>query len=205
MTEKNIREQMASGDWFEAADLSLAEERDHARKVLRRFNCDPDLSETERTALLRELFGELGEHSSFSPGLQVDYGYNIFVGKRCFFNFGCTMLDGASIRFGDDVWVGPQVVFATPIHPLLGEERRIRFDEQGNSHLWERNEAITVGSDVWIASNVTINAGVTIGDGAVIGSGSVVTKDIPPRVLAHGAPCKPVREITEADRMQFPR
>ena len=32
-----------------------------------------------------------------------------------------------------------------------------------------------------------------------IGSGSVVTRDIPPRTLAYGNPCRPVRAITEAD------
>ncbi len=41
--------------------------------------------------------------------------------------------------------------------------------------------------------------GVTIGDGAVIGGGSVVTKDIPANMIAVGNPCKPIREITEAD------
>ena len=58
-----------------------------------------------------------------------------------------------------------------------------------------------MGDDVWIASNATINPGVTIGDGAVIGSGSVVTKDIAPNTLAYGNPCRPIREITEADRV----
>ena len=34
----------------------------------------------------------------------------------------------------------------------------------------------------------------------MIGGGSVVTKDIPDNVVAYGNPCRPVREITEADR-----
>jgi galactoside O-acetyltransferase len=56
---------------------------------------------------------------------------------------------------------------------------------------------------VWIGSGAVILPGVTIGSGSVIGAGSVVTKDIPANVLACGVPCKVIREITEADRMNF--
>ena len=40
-----------------------------------------------------------------------------------------------------------------------------------------------------------------IGEGAVIGAGSVVTRDIPAGVIAVGNPCRPLREITDADRV----
>jgi acetyltransferase-like isoleucine patch superfamily enzyme len=36
---------------------------------------------------------------------------------------------------------------------------------------------------------------VTVGDRCVIGSNSVVTRDLPPRVIAAGAPAKVIREI----------
>jgi acetyltransferase-like isoleucine patch superfamily enzyme len=42
---------------------------------------------------------------------------------------------------------------------------------------------------------------VTIGKESVIGAGSVVTKDIPKGVIAYGNPCKPIRKITEADKI----
>ena len=44
-------------------------------------------------------------------------------------------------------------------------------------------------------------SGVTIGDNTVIAGGSVVTKDIPANVIAAGNPCRVIREITEADRI----
>ncbi len=44
--------------------------------------------------------------------------------------------------------------------------------------------------------------GVTIGEGSVIGAGSVVTRNIPPHSLAVGNPCRVIRKLTEADRMQ---
>ena len=39
-----------------------------------------------------------------------------------------------------------------------------------------------------------ITAGVTLGNGCVIGAGSVVTTDIPPGVIAAGAPARDIKE-----------
>ena len=198
----DARAQMASGNWFDAADAVLERDRVRAREVMLRFNADPALSAEERVDLLRGLFGRLGEGTDVSLGAQVDYGYQTFMGRNCFFNFNCTFLDGARIEFGDDVWAGPGCTFATPLHPLLARERALRADADGTPHLWERNLPITVGNGVWIGANVTVNPGVTIGDGAVVGSGSVVTKDVPPRTLAYGNPCRAVREIGEGDSIE---
>ena len=43
----------------------------------------------------------------------------------------------------------------------------------------------------------------TIGRNSVIAAGSVVTKDIPPNVIAAGAPCRVLRPITDADREKW--
>ena len=199
---ERMRAQLASGAWTDAADASLMRDHERAVAVMRRYNTDPDLDDAAREALLRDLFGAFGERSSLTTGAQVDYGYNIRVGKRCFFNYNCVFLDGAPITFGDDVWVGPNCSFVTPLHPLVGRERAMRIDGDGVSHLWERDLPITVGDDGWSASNVTGTPGVTIGEGAVIGSGSVVTKDVPPRTIAFGNPCRVARAITEGDSIE---
>lgn len=196
---EGVRAQMGSGEWFDAAAPELEVDRNRTRAAIRRFNSEAGLSEEERQELVGGLLGSFGEDAVLSAGAQMEYGYRIFVGPGCFFNFNCTFLDGAAITFGRDVWVGPGCTFSTPLHPLLARERAMRKDDEGARHLWERNLPITVGDDVWIAANVTVNPGVTIGEGAVIGSGSVVTKDVPPCTLAYGNPCRPVREITEAD------
>lgn len=43
--------------------------------------------------------------------------------------------------------------------------------------------------------------GVHIGNNAVIGAVSVVTKDIPDNYIAYGNPCKPIRLITDKNRL----
>lgn len=40
-------------------------------------------------------------------------------------------------------------------------------------------------------------------DNTVIGAGSVITRDIPANVVAAGAPCRVIREITEADKSDY--
>ncbi|MDY4676950.1 MAG: hypothetical protein SO373_07375 [Candidatus Borkfalkiaceae bacterium] len=59
---------------------------------------------------------------AFAP-FYCEYGVNIHVGKECFVNYNCVFLDIAPITFGNGVWVGANVTFATPNHPLIAEER----------------------------------------------------------------------------------
>jgi len=55
-----------------------------------------------------------------------------------------------------------------------------------------------VGNRVLVGMGSIVLDDVEIGDGSMIGAGSLVTArtKIPPGVLAHGRPCKPIRELT---------
>ena len=63
---------------------------------------------------------------------------------------------------------------------------------------WRRENAITIGHDVWIGHGSTILPGVTIGNGAAVGAGAVVSKDVEPYMVVGGVAAKPIRE-------RFPR
>ena len=54
-----------------------------------------------------------------------------------------------------------------------------------------------------IEPGAIIREKVEIGEGAVIAAGSIVTRDIPPRVVAGGNPCRVIRPLTEADREKW--
>ena len=67
----------------------------------------------------------------------------------------------------------------------------------------EYGRPVVIEDNVWIGGNVVILPGVTIGEGSVIAAGSIVTRDIPPRVVAGGNPCRVIRPLTEADREKW--
>ena len=58
---------------------------------------------------------------------------------------------------------------------------------------WRRDNAVTIGHDVWIGHGATITPGVSIGNGAVIGAGAVVTRDVAPYTIVAGVPARPIK------------
>lgn len=63
---------------------------------------------------------------------------------------------------------------------------------------WRRQQAVTIGHDVWIGHGATVLPGVMVGNGAVIGAGAVVSKDVAPYSLVGGVPARLIRERFDA-------
>lgn len=197
----NEREKMLKGLIYDASDKELEEQRILARQTSIAFNNTSEYQKDKRYNILKELLGAIGENVEMYPNINFDYGCNTYIGDNCYFNFNCTILDCAEVRFGNNVFVGPNCSFLTPVHPLLASERNFREDENGKKYVLEYCKPIVVEDNVWFGGGVIVNPGVTIGHDTVIGSGSVVTKDIPSGVIAAGNPCRVIREITEDDRV----
>jgi len=117
-----------------------------------------------------------------------DYGTNIELGRKVFFNFNCVVLDVTPVRIGDHTLFGPEVLIYTATHPLDAEVRRAGL---------EFAKPVEIGADVWVGGGAIICPGVRIGARAVIGAGSVVTRDIPDDVFAAGNPCRVIRPLAE--------
>lgn len=199
MTEK---EKMLAGLLYDPSDPELGALMVKARKLARRYNqIDEDESE-QREAVLRELL----PNTPFLPSLQApvyfDYGCNTYFGRFSGANFNFTCLDVCPVHIGNNVFIGPNVTLATPMHPLLPEERNVRQRPDGSYFNLEYAKPIRIEDDCWLAANVVVCGGVTIGTGSVIGAGSVVTRDIPPHSLAAGNSCRVIRMLTDADRMK---
>ncbi|MBO4877551.1 MAG: sugar O-acetyltransferase [Ruminococcus sp.] len=189
MTEK---EKQQAGELYNGFDKELLAERAAAKKLCAEYNAITYNDYQKKERLLDRLLSLRGEKTWIEPGFWCNYGYNIILGDNFNANHNLVILDSAEVVFGNNVYIGPNCSFYTMACPLSAEQR---------SEGLEYAKPINVGNDVWIGGNVCVMPGVTIGDGAVIGGGSVVTSDIPAGVLACGNPCKPVRNITEADKM----
>jgi len=181
------RSKMLAGELYDPLDPVLVAARERARDLCQQLNATREAEQDIRRRLLTELFGKGGETVWMQPPFYCDYGSNIELGERVFFNFNCVVLDVCPIRIGSYTLFGPAVQIYTPMHPLNAELRRQR----------EFGKPVEIGSDVWVGGGALILPGVRIGSRTVIGAGSVVTRDIPDDVFAAGNPCRVIRQITE--------
>lgn len=181
------REKMLAGELYDALDPELVRAREAARNLCWTLNATLDAQADIRRTLLKQLFGAGGDTVWMQPPFYCDYGSNILLGKKCFFNFNCVVLDVCLVTIGDHTLIGPAVQIYTAVHPLNAELRRTS----------EYGRPVEIGSDVWIGGGAIICPGVKIGSRTVIGAGSVVTRDLPPDVFAAGNPCRVIRELNE--------
>src|SRR6266567_8632908 len=182
---RSEREKMLAGELYDPLDAELVAARTRARNLLWEYTATREADEVYRRRVLRDLFGSGGDTVWMQPPFFCDYGTNIRLGQRVFFNFNCVVLDVCEVRIGDFTLFGPAVQIYTATHPMNAELRRTQ----------EFGKPIEIGSDVWVGGGAIICPGVKIGSKSVIGAGSVVTRDIPDGVFAAGNPCRVIREI----------
>jgi maltose O-acetyltransferase len=182
---RSEREKMLAGELYNALDPELVTARNRARDLCQALNRSREEDVEERRRILQDLFGTGGDTVWMQPPFYCDYGSNIELGERVFFNFNCVVLDVCTVRIGSFTLFGPAVQIYTPLHPLDAQLRRRE----------EYGKPIEIGADVWVGGGAIILPGVRIGARAVIGAGSVVTRDVPEATFAAGNPCRAIRSI----------
>src|SRR5687768_826721 len=182
---KTEKEKMLSGELYDALDPQLSEERLRARVLIKALNDSSEDNPDERNGIIHQLIPHAGSELWIQPPFYCDYGSNIKIGEKVFFNFNCVVLDVTWVTIGDRTLFGPNVQIYTATHPMNYKERAAGL---------EFAKPISIGNDVWVGGSAIICPGVTIGDRSIIGAGSVVTKDIPADVFAAGNPCRVKRE-----------
>src|SRR6476661_1025053 len=167
------RAKMLAGELYDPLDPELVAARERARDLCQALNATREGEREARRSILVDLFGKGGDTVWMQPPFFCDYGSNIELGERVFFNFNCVVLDVCRVRIGSFTLFGPAVQIYTATHPLEAKLRRTR----------ELGKPVEIGGDVWVGGGAIILPGVHIGSNAVIGTGSVVTRDIPAAVF----------------------
>ena len=191
---QSLDDKLRSGELYSCIDPELQQRQQECLEVLCDYNHSRPGEAKRRVELLNKLLANMGENCYIEPPLHANWGCHTHLGNNVYANFNLTLVDDTDIYIGDSVMLGPNVVLATAGHPVDPELRRL---------VYQFNQPIHIGNNVWLGAGVIVLPGVTIGDNSVVGAGSVVTKDIPANVVAVGNPCRILREINEHDREYY--
>ncbi len=129
-------------------------------------------------------------------GENCNLGQNVFVGSGVVLGRNVKVQNNVSIytgvACGDDVFLGPSVVFTNIINPRSQIVRKGRYTRT------------SVGRGVTIGANATIICGIAIGDHAFVAAGAVVTRDVQAYSLVMGSPARPAGWMSEyGHRLRF--
>ena len=134
--------------------------------------------------------------SNAKLGKKCNLGQNVFIASKVVLGNNVKIQNNVSIysgvTCGDDVFLGPSMVFTNVTNPRSGVNRRGQYTK---TH---------VGKGASIGANATIVCGHNIGQYAFIGAGAVVTKNIPNFALVVGNPAKQIGWMSEyGHRLKF--
>jgi UDP-2-acetamido-3-amino-2,3-dideoxy-glucuronate N-acetyltransferase len=129
-------------------------------------------------------------------GSKCNIGQNVVVSPDVILGNNVKVQNNVSIytgvECGDDVFLGPSMVFTNVMNPRSAVNRRDQYLKT------------TVGVGASIGANATIVCGNPIGKFAFIGAGAVVTKEVPDFALLVGNPAKQIGWMSEfGHRLNF--
>ena len=190
-------EKCMAGEYYDCHDRVFLEFKARARELLKEYHALGYGQKEEKTKLLKQLFGKVGDNVSVGLPFICDYGCNIHIGSNVSVNMNCTFVDCNKIEIGDNVLIASNVQLYTAAHPVELAQRLTPGWSPETGEYFCRTYAlpIKIGSGCGLGGGVIVLPGVSIGEGAVIGAGSVVTKDVPAHSLAVGNPSRVIRKL----------
>lgn len=175
-------EKMRRGESF-VPDAFLYGKQSECSAKLLQINALP-YGDAHREELLHSLFGKLGQGNVIKDGFKCNYGFNISIGDRCYFNYNVVILDSFEVEIGNNVFIAPNAVISPVTHP---NEAALRRNLIGGK--------IVIEDDVWIGAGAVILPGVTLHRGAIVAAGAVVKEDVPADTVVGGIPAKVIKKV----------
>ena len=120
----------------------------------------------------------------------------VSIGAKTVMGQECTISAFQHVAIGRECIVADRVMLIDFDHGVVDVESPIRL--QG---IYKRD--VDVGNNCWIGYGACVLRGASVGDNSVLGTYAVVTKDIPPDVVAAGAPAKVIRRRDKPKRLKW--
>jgi len=148
-------------------------------------------------------FISIESNFSSGPGLRLEcwdqyqgnpHSPKLQIGERVSFNNNCHVGVIDSVKIGNDVLIGSQVLITDHQH---GDLANLLPGKSFVKQPLHSKGPVVIEDNVWIGENACIMPGVTIGSGSVVGANAVVTKDVPPNTVVVGSPARVIRKLCE--------
>ena len=130
----------------------------------------------------------IGINSIIEEDSLLNVSGDCLIGQNCYLSTRVLIGCADSIKIGDQVAIGPNVVFLDSNHNF--GDINLPIVKQGAT-----TKPIVIHSNCWIGANVTILPGVTLNSGVVVAAGAVVTKNFGPNLLIGGVPAVVIRNL----------
>lgn len=124
----------------------------------------------------------IGDDVSIGTNASIEFGNRI--GDRTRIHSGCFL---ELVELGNDVFVGPNVVFTDDPHPM------------GCPRYKDCLGGAKVADFARIGANSTILPGIRIGRNALVGAGSVVVEDVPENAVVAGNPARVINTVEKLE------
>ena len=119
------------------------------------------------------------------------------------------------VRVGAGTWIGPFTLLEGSAGIEIGSTCSISAGVHIYTHdtvLWAlsggsaepERKPVRIGDRCYIGPQTVVAAGVTIGDECVVGACSFVNRNLPPRTVAAGIPCRAIGRVEiDGDRIEL--
>lgn len=136
-----------------------------------------------RARLLRWFGADIPEPAKVVvfPTVRITYPWRLALAPRAMVGPGVNLYNLGPIRLGYGANISQHC------HLCAGTHDYTRWD------MPLVTAPIVIGDNAWLGADVFVGPGVTVGELSVVGARSVVVKDVPPRTIAAGNPCRALR------------
>lgn len=140
-----------------------------------------------RGVLASKFFRKCGKNLRLARNLTFYNPSSMHIGSDVYIADGCIFLAIGDISIGDEVIVGPYVIFSAGNHTRYHSSYRFGPIE---------SQPIIIEAGTWIGGHSTILGGAHIKNGCLISSNSAVTRGlIPANSFAAGVPAKVKKQL----------